>query len=512
MEEPVGGYHSLLAADIGAARTKVILVELVEGRYRFVARGTAPTTVGPKGVVPGLLQGLTELEKATGRRLSSRGGLISPRDELGAGVDAFVACTSLPDPLRVVVAAASRDYSLKEAVRAVGNIPAAVLEWTAPDGGLEAGRPRRWTGARHAVTLEDPQARLSAFAPEALVLAGGVDNSAGSGVLALAEAISRDPGFPSGLPVIYAGDRSRRQEIAQALGPGFAFLATGNVLPQLGTPNGQHLAAALGEIYRRRKLPELPGFGPLSQWASAPVESTAEALGRGWRFLAQRYGQRVLGLDVGHRQITVGLAQAGAYRCLVTQRRTAEQKDSGSSRLSAELSAVMRGMDLPGAVDLICLSGGEVSSLPYQAAALMALDAAEPVGLVRLALDVDSMLPQLGALASLSPLAAGQVMETDALLKLGTAIGVGGRARMGSTALKVEVQFEGQPGLSLSIPFGQLEMVPLGAGQRAQMMLRPGGALDVGLGRRGQAAVARVEGGPLGIILDCRGRPLPPSQ
>ncbi len=511
MEKPADGYHSLLVADIGSARTKVILVELVEGRYRFVARGTAPTTVGPKGVVPGLLQGLAELEKATGRRLSSQGGLISPRDELGAGVDAFVACTSLPGPLRVVVIGTSGDYSLKEAVQAAGSIPAAVLEWTAADGGLEGGRPRRWTGTRYAVSLEGPQARLSAFAPEALVLAGGVDGSGGTGLLALAKAISRDPGFPSGLPVIYAGDRSRRQEIAQALGPDFAFHAAGNVLPQLGTPNGQYLAAALGELYRSNKLPELPGFGPLTQWAAAPVESTTEALGRGWRFLAQRYGQRVLGLDVGHRQITVGLAQAGTYRCLVTQRRTAEGKDTGSAWLSMELSTLMRGMDLPGSVDLICLSGGEISSLPYQAAALMALDAAEPVGLVRLALDVDSMLPQLGALASLSPLAAGQVMETDALLKLGTVIGVGGRARVGSTALKAEVQFEGQPGLSLSIAFGQLERVPLLAGQRAQMMLRPGGSLDVGLGQRGRAAVARVEGGPLGIILDCRGRPLTQS-
>src|SRR5579859_1670512 len=77
---------SLLVADCGAVFTKVSLFGLVEGQYRLLARGEAPTTAthprigrqagaeGRKGEEPkgditeGIIQAINEIEIITGRR------------------------------------------------------------------------------------------------------------------------------------------------------------------------------------------------------------------------------------------------------------------------------------------------------------------------------------------------------------------------------------------------------------------------------------------------------------
>jgi hypothetical protein len=53
-----------------------------------------------------------------------------------------------------------------------------------------------------------------------------------------------------------------------------------------------------------------------------------------------------------------------------------------------------------------------------------------------------------------------------------------------------------------------LEVLPLMAGKRARVELRPASQFDIGLGRKGRGATTEVEGGSLGIIIDARGRPL----
>ena len=37
---------SMLAIDVGAVNTRALLFDVVEGRYRFLAMGTAPSTAG----------------------------------------------------------------------------------------------------------------------------------------------------------------------------------------------------------------------------------------------------------------------------------------------------------------------------------------------------------------------------------------------------------------------------------------------------------------------------------
>jgi hypothetical protein len=161
------------------------------------------------------------------------------------------------------------------------------------------------------------------------------------------------------------------------------------------------------------------------------------------------------------------------------------------------------------AVDLMVGRGQILSRAPSRGqAALLMLDALQPTGVCTLALDQSSLLPQLGALASVHPLAAAQTVARDGLLKLGTVISVSGRGRIGRVAVKLKIEYDDGQTFRAEVPYGELEVVPLLTGQRAVVELRPASQFDVGLGSKGRGATTEVDGGALGIIVDARGRPL----
>jgi hypothetical protein len=159
---------------------------------------------------------------------------------------------------------------------------------------------------------------------------------------------------------------------------------------------------------------------------------------------------------------------------------------------------------------LIVGGGGVLSNVPsYGQAALILLDAVQPVGVFSLALDKARMIASLGAVAAVNPLAASQVAAHDALLNLGTVVAPVGSAREGEPALSFKIEYEDRRSLEVEVAHGSLEVIPLPAGQVANLELRPTRHFDVGLGVKGQAATTQVQGGILGIIIDARGRPLP---
>ncbi|TMC23126.1 MAG: hypothetical protein E6J33_02220 [Chloroflexi bacterium] len=97
--------NSLLVADCGTVFTKVSLLGLVEGQYRLMARGEAPTTIAPphEDITRGIIQAINVIEFITGRHFVSEGRIISPEQPVGDGVDVFIATISAGGPIRLVV-------------------------------------------------------------------------------------------------------------------------------------------------------------------------------------------------------------------------------------------------------------------------------------------------------------------------------------------------------------------------------------------------------------------------
>ena len=89
--------ESLLALDVGSVNTRALLLEVVDGRYRFVAIGQAPTTaMAPtRDIGQGVRHAIQNLQDVTGREfLDPNGQLIAPSTPEGNGVDLLAATIS----------------------------------------------------------------------------------------------------------------------------------------------------------------------------------------------------------------------------------------------------------------------------------------------------------------------------------------------------------------------------------------------------------------------------------
>lgn len=156
-------------------------------------------------------------------------------------------------------------------------------------------------------------------------------------------------------------------------------------------------------------------------------------------------------------------------------------------------------------LDLIIGSGGVLSHAPdRRQTALMLIDAYEPLGVTRLAVDSIFMMPHLGVLSTIHSEGATEIFERDCLINLGTVIAPivsFEQSRSGKPILEFELQ-----GKRHTLNSGELKLLPFEATERVS--LRPTRSdIDVGAGA-GEEFETTIVGGVVGIILDGRGRPL----
>lgn len=156
------------------------------------------------------------------------------------------------------------------------------------------------------------------------------------------------------------------------------------------------------------------------------------------------------------------------------------------------------------ALDLIIGSGGVLSHAPdRKSAALMMIDAYEPLGVTHLAVDSIFMMPHLGVFSTVHPEAASEIFIRDCLIPLGTVIGVSGEAKAGSPILKLLLNNQ-----EIEIKAGELKRFELARGQKTEIGLTPlTRYINVGAGP-GEMLSVTAEGGEAGLIIDARGRPL----
>jgi hypothetical protein len=566
MTQDYASIESILAFDCGSTTTRALWIDKVDGEYRFVAEGKAPSTVEPpwNNVMASVQHALAHLsEVANWQFVDAQEHVIIPERQ-GGGVDAVVAITSASEPLRLVLTGIMRDVSLASARRALATT------YTVVEGIVSMDRRE---GNLLNDDIEGQVRLLQEIKPDAIVVVGGVDGGASRPVLQAVQAVALAcSALPEGErpPIIYAGNAELRAEVAEVVGSDTRLRAIDNVRPTIELENPGPLQAEIEGLHRERKMERLPGLGTLMSWSPVPVLPTATAFARTIQYLARLDGINVLGVDLGGGAATVasmvdeqfdltvrsdlGLAYNVAHlldympveaisRWLPFEMDPVEVQNAlhnnalryhtlSQTRQDLLLEqAVAREVlrltlaemaprwaqgasqmydGLPPKFHLIVGSGGVLASAPhYGQAALILLDALQPVGVSGLVLDKVDLVAPMGAVAMVNPLAAAQVTQRDALLHLGTVVAPVGTAREGETALTFKIEYEDERSLQVEVLYGSLEVIPLPAGHTANLELRPTRRFDVGLGTKGQAGSTKVEGGIIGIIIDARGRPLP---
>lgn len=571
MTEDSAFYESILALDCGSTTTQALLIEHVEGEYRLVARTEASSTLEPpwSDVLASARQTIRELSEITGLPLlNERGNIISPQQYAG-GVDAVVIVCSAAEPVRLLLAGVMGDISVASARRALSTTYAVVEGHVSLDGKKDGTH-----SANH--DIQGQIDLIQKIKPEAIVIVGGIDGGAAQPVLQAAEAAAIGSfTLPQGdrPAIVFAGNAELRTRVAEIVGAETELRSVDNVRPSLEQENPAPLQAEIERLYREKKMERLPGFGTLASWTPVNVLPSARAFAYTIQYLAESDGIHVMGVDVGGGSATLaavvdetlelvvrgdlGLSYS-ASRILdqvpiesicrwlpfkmdlveiqnilqnkAIRYRTVPQTRQELLLEQAVAREILRLMvqdlkqswlgisshlhpDLLPKFHLIVGSGGLLANTPtYGQAALILLDALQPVGVTGLALDKLRLAAPLAATAMISSVAAAQVLERDALLNLGTVVAPIGVSREGDIALTFKIDYEDGRTLQVEVPFGSLEVIPLPTDQTATLELRPSRHFDVGLGTKGQAGMTKVEGGIIGIIIDARGRPLPTAD
>ena len=195
---------------------------------------------------------------------------------------------------------------------------------------------------------------------------------------------------------------------------------------------------------------------------------------------------------VQHRALAVGLKGVQTERTLAD---VFDQTGAGESLIDMM------------ALDLLVGSGGVLSHAPRRAqATAMLIDAFQPEGVTRLAVDSIFMMPHLGVLSTVNEHAATEVFERDCLIDLGACAAPVGAGKPGAPCAAYEAILP-DGARSGELRVGELIRLPLAQNAEAELVLRPARNWDAGAGR-GQDIRVTVRGGEAGLILDGRGRPI----
>jgi len=148
--------------------------------------------------------------------------------------------------------------------------------------------------------------------------------------------------------------------------------------------------------------------------------------------------------------------------------------------------------------DYIIASGGVLSKAPHPSeVVLMLLDSLQPRGLLRIYLDTKQLLPALGTLAIYQEEKAQKILDQKPVDFLGTAFSVAEDVSLWLDLGLSEPQ-------ELEVDAGELVTFPLDEGQTAKVKFET----------QSQKGEFEAQGGPCGLVIDARGRPLelPPTE
>lgn len=566
----------ILATDCGSTTTKAILIQKIGDQYRQTHRGEAPTTVEApfEDVTLGVLNALTELGELSGRKLVDSSGQIIRPASAKVGCDLYISTSSAGGGLQMMVAGVVRSMTAKSAERAALGAGSIVMD---------------------VISLNDKRLpherieRIRQLRPDMILIAGETDGAQTDKVVKITETINAaDPkprlGAGYRLPVIYAGNKARRDDIKAILADRTDLSFVENLRPTLEKEVLLPAREKIHELFLEHVMQQAPGYRKLTEWVDADIMPTPAAVGEILKRVADKERINAVGVDLGgattdvfsvfkqnfNRTVSANLgmsysisnvfSEAGIsnvmrwvpfamderdlrnrvknkmirpttipqtleelifeqavarealrlaflqHKVFASRLKGVQQQRTIADSFDQDVTdtSLIKMMDL----DILIASGGVLSHAPRaEQTAMMLIDAFLPEGITQLAKDSIFMMPHLGVLAQVHSQAATEVFEKDCLIHLGTCIAPHGTTRKGRLALSYALTLPGGEKKEGTLKAGEMKCFPLEAGNEAQLYLNPPRGLDVGLGK-GVPLKSTVKGGTVGLIFDCRGRPI----
>ncbi|MBN1946493.1 MAG: glutamate mutase L [Bradymonadales bacterium] len=300
----------ILATDCGSTTTKAILIEKKGDEYRQTFRGEAPTTVEApfEDVTMGVLNSVSEVGELANRRLVTEDGqIIRPSTET-EGCDIYISTSSAGGGLQMMVAGVVRSMTAESAERAALGAGAIVMD-------VIALNDKRLPHER----IE----RIRNLRPDMILIAGETDGAKTDKVIKITETIgAADPkprlGASYRLPVIYAGNKSRREEVSEILAGKTDLSIVENLRPTLEMEVLLPAREKIHDLFLEHVMQQAPGYGKLLQWVDADIMPTPGAVGLILKRVSERLGINAVGVDIGGATTDVFSVFSGEFNRTVS--------------------------------------------------------------------------------------------------------------------------------------------------------------------------------------------------
>ena len=554
---------SLLAVDIGGANTRAVLFDVVEGEYRFLASSSAPSTAEApfKDVSEGARNAIASLQTITGRTmLDAERRVITPIQADGSGVDIFVSTLSAGPALKTVIVGLLSDVSLESARRLAETTYTRIVD------SIGINDHRKPDVQIDALMRLQPDIVIITGGTD-----GGASRSIHKMLepVGLSGYLLNPEKRPAVLFAGNQKLDDEIKELLGGVTSALRF--SPNVRPSLETEDLEPAARELAELYLGVRKRQLKGVDVLETWAGGNVLPTAYAEGRMLRFLGKVYsGSRggILGVDIGSsaaviaasfkEKATLGvyphfglgenlpallqytsledilrwssldvstgvlrdyLFQKSLFPSTIPATKEEQSLSQAVTRQALYLAMQTAKRDFPRSVrrpkpgllpffEPILAGGGALGDAPTPGQGLLLLlDSIQPVGVSTIILDRNNLLPLLGAASVRNSLLPVQILESGAFQSLGTVVSVIASANIGAQVVRARLTYDNGTETLADVKFGNLEVLPLPAGESAKLTLQPQRGANVGFGP-GRGGTVPVSGGSMGVVIDGRGRPL----
>ena len=254
---------SLLAVDVGGATTRAALFDIVEGKYRFIAAGSAASTAEApfRDVGHGVRGAIQHLQTITGRTLlDPEGRLVTPSKPDGSGVDSLVSTLSAGPALKTVLIGLLPDVSLESARRLAETCYTRIVDSSAVN------------DSRQPDQRIDNLLRIQ---PDAVLIAGGTDGGATRSVLKTLEPVGLSSFLlaPEKRPsMLFMGNQRLQPEVRELLSSVSATLHfCPNVRPSLGIEDIDPAARELGGLFLAVRKRQVQGVDQLESLSGGTV-------------------------------------------------------------------------------------------------------------------------------------------------------------------------------------------------------------------------------------------------
>lgn len=560
--EPV--VESVLVAELGRSLTRTYLVDVVDGEYRFVARGEAVSTIEPPhdDLTLGLQTAVQQIEHIAGRKLLRRERLTMPQSANGDGVDSFVVLANVGDPLRVAVLDAGAGPTEVAAItEAMRRQEVMVYTVTAPARGAKLSE---WAAQQRALIASwQPHVLLfiagttpvSELFTRMITIAQGVTGSSSSAVTRIDTSTSSPTIFTLMTEALHA-------QLVEQIGSRANIRLLAGVTP---TNLSERLVQELGKLTDERWAQTVQGYDTIGTWSRAPVIGRQRAASLVAHYLARSTGRPVtlvdieeevgvygatpdrpasavlgdINLGIGMTNL-LGVASSAAVRAWLPITMAEDEVrhwalnrslrpltvaldlrdqliEQAFVREAIRLAIARLGSDFAQTAEML-IGSRRFYRWSAAAAVLTLLDGVQPMpasGAVILALDSQGVLPAMGALAQTEPSVAAAVLDRDALTVLGTALIISGGNEGQRVASGTVRRADGRQE-ELEVVAGSLVRVPLAVNEAALIRLTLENRATLGTYRAGQTiqfeAPKHIGGGQIGLVIDARSRPITPGD